>query len=196
MRARGFTLVEMLVALAVFALLASGGVSVMAWASASQGAASQRMARVGDLQRARAMLHADLSQAAPRRTRNAAGGAAVQAFTGSADPHAPVLFAFARRGWENPQGTPRASLQYVEYRLREGRLERSARPMLDGARLDPPQLVIDGVRAASVRYRYQGQWLDGWPGGVDQVPEALRLGLELEDFGRIEQAFLMPGQWP
>ena len=66
---RGFTLVEMLVALAVFALLAAGGVTVMAWASASQGVTQARMARVGDLQRARALLEADLAQAAPRRTR-------------------------------------------------------------------------------------------------------------------------------
>src|SRR5690606_17234435 len=83
---RGFTLVEMLVALAVFALLAAGGVTVMAWASASQGATQARMARVGDLQRARPLLEADLAQAAPRRTRNASGIAAVQAFTGTAEP--------------------------------------------------------------------------------------------------------------
>lgn len=194
--ARGFTLVEMLVALAVFALLAAGGVTVMAWASASQGVTQARMARVGELQRARAMLQADLSQAAPRRTRNAAGIGAVQAFTGSAEPGAGVLFALTRRGWENPQGAPRASLQYVEYRLRDGRLERSARPMLDGARLDPPQAVIEGVREARVMYRFQGEWMDGWPGGMDRVPEALRLTLELEGLGRIEQAFLMQGQWP
>src|SRR5690606_20895786 len=142
--ARGFTLVEVLVALSVFALLAAGGVAVMGWASASQGATQARMARVGELQRARAMLQADLSQAAPRRTRNAAGIGAVQAFTGSAEPASGLLFALTRRGWENPEGAPRASLQYVEYRLQDGRLERSARPMLDGAGLDRPQSVIEG----------------------------------------------------
>src|SRR5690606_26705545 len=125
--ARGFTLVGVLVALSGFALLAAGGVAVMGWASASQGAAQARVARVGDLQRARALLRADLSQAAPRRTRDAAGVAPVQAFTGSAERGAGVLFAFARPGWENPQGAPRASLQYVEYRLRDGRLERQSR---------------------------------------------------------------------
>lgn len=194
--ARGFTLVEVLVALSVFALLAAGGVAVMGWASASQGVTQARMARVGELQRARALLQADLSQAAPRRTRNAAGVAAVQAFTGSAEPGAGVLFAFARRGWENPQGAPRASLQYVEYRLRDGRLERQSRPMLDGARMAPPQVVIQGVRGARVLYRFQGEWMDGWPGGIDRVPEAVRLTLELDGIGRVEQAFLMQGQWP
>lgn len=194
--ARGFTLVEMLVALAVFALLAAGGVTVMAWASNSQGATQARMARVGELQRARAMLQGDLSQAAPRRTRNAAGIGSVQAFTGSAEPASGLLFALTRRGWENPEGAPRASLQYVEYRLQDGRLERSARPMLDGAGLDRPQSVIEGVRDARVMYRFQGEWMDGWPGGIDRVPEALRLTLDLDGLGRIEQAFLMQGQWP
>ncbi|AOH36404.1 type II secretion system minor pseudopilin GspJ [Luteimonas sp. JM171] len=193
---RGFTLVEMLVALAVFALLAAGGVTVMAWASASQGVTQARMAHVGDLQRARALLEADLAQAAPRRTRNASGIAAVQAFTGTAEPGTGLLFALTRYGWENPQGAPRASLQYVEYRLQDGRLERSARPMLDGARMDPPQLVIDGVQGARVQYRFQGAWMDGWPGGMDRVPEAVRLTLDLERIGRVEQAFLMQGQWP
>ena len=68
--------------------------------------------------------------------------------------------------------------------------------MLDGAGFDPPQLVIDGVRNARVMYRFQGEWMDGWPGGTDRIPEALRLTLELDGLGRIEQAFLMQGQWP
>lgn len=194
MRMKGFTLVEMLVALAVFALLAAAGVSVMAYATGSQGIAQARMARVADLQRMRALLEADLGQAVARRTRNNAGQPAVQAFTGSADPHAAVLFAFVRAGHDNPHGAPRSSLQYVEYRLRDGNLQRSTRPMLDGSRLDPPQTLIDGVHAARMLYRYQGQWLDGWPGGVDRVPEAVRLTLELDGFGVVEQWFLMPGQ--
>src|SRR5690606_33988596 len=129
---------------------------------------------VGDLQRARALLEADLAQAAPRRTRNASGIAAVQAFTGTAEPGKGLLFALTRYGWENPQGAPRASLQYVEYRLQDGRLERSARPMLDGARMDPPQLVIDGVQGARGQYRFQGACMDGWPGGLGPGPPAGR----------------------
>ncbi|WP_152540927.1 type II secretion system minor pseudopilin GspJ [Luteimonas huabeiensis] len=196
MRARGFTLLEMLVALAAFALLAAAGVGVMGYAAGHQGVAQARMARVGELQRARALLGADLAQAAPRRTRDAAGQAAVQAFAGTARPGDGVLFALVRRGWENPAQAPRASLQYVEYRLRDGRLERAARPMLDGARLQPPQVVIAGVRGVEVAYRFQGEWMDGWPGGADRVPEALRLALDLEGLGRVEQAFAMPGSWP
>ena len=43
------------------------------------------------------------------------------------------LLAFVRRGWHNPDALPRPSMQYVEYRLVDGQLERSARGALDGA---------------------------------------------------------------
>lgn len=145
---------------------------------------------------ARALLKDDLSQVAPRRTRDAGGNVAVQAFVGSADPGEGDLFALTRRGWSNPERAPRASLQYVEYRLRDRVLERAARPALDGAVLGQPQALLHGVHAVQVRYRFRGAWLDGWPGGATEVPEALRLELDIDGIGRVQQLFLMPGQWP
>ncbi|WP_407354638.1 type II secretion system minor pseudopilin GspJ [Luteimonas sp. R10] len=192
--AHGFTLVEMLVALAVFALLSAAGVTVLAYAADNQGVLRERMQRIGEVQRARAVLRADLSQAAPRPTRNAAGHPAVQAFTGSADAAPGLLFALVRRGWSNPEQAPRASLQYVEYRLVEDRLERGTRPALDGAVLGTPQVLLRGVRTARAHYRYQGEWMDGWPGGADRVPEALQLDLQIDGIGDVRQLFLMPGQ--
>lgn len=196
LRGAGFSLVEMLVALVIFGLIAAAGVAVMAYAADNQGVLRERMDRIGEFQRARALLKSDLSQAAARRTRDATGAVSVRAFAGTADPGAGPLFALARRGWDNPEHAPRASLQYVEYRLQDGRLERSARPALDGAVLGEPQVLLRGVSAAEVRYRYRGAWLDGWPGGVTEVPEALRLALDVDGIGRVEQLFLMPGQWP
>ena len=58
MSARGFTLVEMLVALLVFALLSAVGVTVMAYAADNQGVVQARMDRLGEFQRARALLKA------------------------------------------------------------------------------------------------------------------------------------------
>lgn len=194
--AAGFSLIEMLVALVVFALISSAGVAVMAYAADNQGVLRERMDRIGEFQRARALLKADLSQAAARRTRDATGAVAVQAFTGAADAGEGILFALTRRGWSNPEHAPRASLQYVEYRLRDGRLERGARRSLDGAVLGEPQVLLRGVRAAQAHYRFRGEWQDGWPGGVSEVPEALRLQLDIDGIGRVQQLFLMPGQWP
>ena len=53
-RGRGFTLVELLVALAAFALLAAAGVGVLAYAADNQQLLSARMERLAEFQRARA----------------------------------------------------------------------------------------------------------------------------------------------
>lgn len=196
-RSRGFTLVEMLVAVLVFALLSAAGVAVLVQAADHQAAVGARLARLGEFQRARALLQADLSQVAVRRVRHPDGGAARDAFVGRAvradDPSSTPLLGFVRRGWSNPDALPRASLQYVEYRLVDGRLERSTRPMLDGAPSGTPQGLLTGVSSARLAYLDRGQWSDGWPGGATAHPEALRLELELDGIGRIAQLFLLPG---
>ncbi|GAB3345114.1 type II secretion system minor pseudopilin GspJ [Marilutibacter aestuarii] len=188
---RGFTLVEMLVALFVFGLIAASAVAVMAYAIDNQDVVRGRAEEVAAFQRARALLRADLGQAAVRRVRDANGQAARRAFV-AGGPDAPVLLGFVRRGWNNPEGEARASMQYVEYRIVEGRLERRTRPALDGAAMSAPQVLLEGVHSARVRYRFRGDWLEGWPGGADTLPDAIALDLELDGFGRVEQLFLVP----
>lgn len=196
--ARGFSLVEVLVAVVVFALLSAAGVAVLAYAVDQHGIVRERLDRVQEFQRARALLRADLGQAAPRRARRADGSVPAQALVGTAgDAVAGMpLVALVRRGWSNHDEAPRASLQYVEYRLVEQRLERRTRPAVDGAALGKPQVVLAGVHGARALYHYRGQWLDGWPGGADAVPAAIRLQLELDGLGDVEQWFLMPGTSP
>lgn len=195
----GFTLVEMLVALLIFGLISAVGVGVMTYAADNQGVLHQRMERLGEFQRARALLAADLAQAVPRRVRQRNGDASRNAFAGATDGamamrsgSAPLL-AFVRRGWTNPDAEPRASLQYVEYRLVDGRLERSIRTALDGAAPGEPQRLLGGITAAHIGYHARGHWNRGWAGGADALPDAVRLDLELEGIGRVEQLFLLPG---
>lgn len=199
MKARGFTLVEMLVALLIFAMLSAVGVMVMAYAADNQGVVKARMDRLGELQSARALLKADLAQAAVRRVRGRDGSPARNAFVGSTSGATRAmsgnepLLALVRRGWVNPDAEPRASMQYVEYRLVDGQLERSVREALDGAAPGEPRVMLRGIESATIGYHYRGQWLDGWPGGANAMPDAVRLQLQLAGLGRIEQLFLLPG---
>lgn len=191
----GFTLVEILVALAIFGLLAGTAVGVMAWSADQQAALRARMERLGELQRAHALLEADLSQAALRRTRHADGSAARAAFIAApAGDRSRPLFGFVRHGWSNPDAAPRPSLQYVEYRVVDGRLERSARPLLDGAAAGTPQVVLEGVESAHTHFRSYRQWSDGWGGGLTSLPRAVSLDLQLRDLGRVRQVFLLPAE--
>lgn len=188
----GFTLLELLVSLAIFGLIAAAGVSVMAYAADNQGALRGRMDRLGEFQRARGILRADLSQAAPRLTRRGDGSTVRDAFIGGRPGEAGPLFGFVRRGWENPDHEPRASLQYVEYRIVDGRLERSARAALDGALPPAPQVLLDGIGDARVAYLERDAWNDGWPGGAEAMPEAVELELELDAIGHVRLRFLVP----
>jgi general secretion pathway protein J len=187
---KGFTLVEMLVALLVFGLLAAAGVAVMRSTVQSQAAVRARTESIGELQRLRAILKADLSQAALRRTRGPTGERDLLTFAGGAADGR--LIGLVRRGWENPDGAPRASMQYVEYRLVEGRLERRVRPALDGAALQDAQVLAEGVAAAEVGFYGREQWRPSWD-IPDALPEAVRLDLSLEGLGQVSQLFLTSG---
>lgn len=191
-RMQGFTLIELLVALAVFALVASAAVVVMRQSIDQRDAVRARLQQVRELQLVHGLLRSDLQQAAVRRTRNSDGSAARTAFVAAAPGTRGPLFGFVRRGWSNPDRAPRASLQYVEYRIVDGRLERSARPALDGAVAGAPQVLLRGVRSAEVAFHYRAQWSDGWSGGLEALPDALSLELDLEQWGHVRQLFLLP----
>lgn len=190
---KGFTLVEMMAALFIFGLLAAAGVTVMGSTLSNQTAVRERTERLGDFQRTRAILKADLAQAAPRVTRDKEGRAA-PAMTGGVAEAAPFL-TLTRRGWENRDHEPRASLQYVEYSLSDGRLERRSRERLDGTAPGAAQVMIDGVEVMQVWFLYRGEWRPVWSGQPQApLPQAVRLDLTLVGVGSVSQLFLTPGE--
>lgn len=196
MRRAGFTLVEMLVALFIFGLLAAAGAAVMGSTLTSQSAVKSRVDRFADFQRLRAILRADLAQATVRRTRDTSGQPAPVAFIGG-DPwggNPERLFVVVRRGWENPDREARPSLQYVEYRLSGGRVERRVRAALDGVALGPAQVLLTGVDRSQVAFLHQGAWQAAWKGqsGAD-IPAAVRLDLTIKGLGEVTQLFLTTG---
>ncbi|RRT99695.1 type II secretion system minor pseudopilin GspJ [Stenotrophomonas sp. 278] len=191
--AGGFTLIETLVALVIFALIGTTAVGLLAWTADQRAAVRERMDRLAQLQLTHSLLGADLGQVAVRPTRRADGDREPNAFNAAPpdDTRRPLL-AFVRRGWENPAQAPRASMQYVEYRLVEGRLERDARSALDGTLTGEPQVLLDGVRSARTYFYSYGAWSDGWMGGQTALPRAVRLELELDDMGLLRQDFVLP----
>ncbi|MFN3857633.1 MAG: type II secretion system minor pseudopilin GspJ [Caulobacter sp.] len=199
MRRAGFTLVEMLTALMIFGILTAAGAAVMGGTLTSQRAVKSRVEQFSDFQRLRAVIRTDLGQAAGRLTRDATGQQALASFIGG-DPwggQPDRLLVLVRRGWENPDQAGRASMQYVEYRLVEGRLERRARPALDGAPLGPPLVLVEGVRQARVAFLYRGAWQASWKGVPETaLPQAVRLELSLDGVGQVTQLFLTTGEAP
>lgn len=189
---KGFTLVETLVALAALAVLATGALAVASASTASHDAVREHQARTHEVMRLRAALKADLSQAAPRRARDINGAKAQAALVGSPSSDDAFL-ALVRRGWDNPLQQDRASLQYVEYRLRSGRIERHWRRHVDGSPMQPAQILAEGVRSLKLDFLDFGQWMDGWAGAPNRpLPRAIRLTVDLADSGVVSQVFLLP----
>jgi general secretion pathway protein J len=169
----GFTLVEVMVALMIFAMIAAAGVAILAFSVRAQGATTAALDDMGAVNRLSAIMTADLAQARDRPTRDEAG-ALLPAFTGTAS--GVPLIRLVRGGWDNVDAAPRASLQKVEYRLTSGGIERVAYPALDGAAPLPPALLLDHVTAVQLRYRYAGAWSDRWDGNPQaSLPQAVEL---------------------
>ena len=188
-RRAGFTLVEVLVALALFAMISSAGVGLLSFAIDNRLAVRDASERTAAFQRARALMRADLGQAAPRRVRGA-DGAPQAAFELGGE----ALFAVTRRGWINPGEARRASMQRVDYRLVDGRLERRVRERLDGARPAEPQVLLENVQSARVTAILDGDPIADWrPVQNRPLPDAVRIDLTLEDYGPVSQLFLVAG---
>lgn len=186
----GFSLVEVLVALAVFALIAGAGASVLAVSLNTRDSVRQASEGVAELQRLRATLRADIGQATERRTRGPNGRPSAQPMMTGQNPDE-ALLVLTRAGWTNPGKDPRPSLQRVEYRLVEDRLERRFTDYLDGARPGPPQILARGVRAAEVSFMVGGQAAPAYAASMEQpLPDAVRVRLTLDGLGPIEQLFL------
>jgi general secretion pathway protein J len=191
---KGFTLVEMMVALLIFGIVSAAGVGIMSFSVDNQQIVRVRAQRLDELQRTRTALKADLAQAAGRRTRSEDGRPAGRAMSGGDQAVGGPLLQLVRRGWDNPDAAPRASLQAVEYRLANGRLERRTRPALDGAAYAPPQVLLTGVAGARVAFEIGGQWIETLPNGPHQpLPQAVRLDLTLDDYGPLSQVFVVTG---
>lgn len=189
MKRNGFTLVEMLIALSIFGMLAAAGVTLLGVTARTQQTADRLLAEVGELRRLGALLEADLALAAPRPWRDR-DGRPQRAFAGGGGGEAPVLLAFVRGGWDSGDG-PR--LQRVAYRLREGRLERLAFAHVDGAGEATAVTLLDGVRALRLRYRDEdGLWHERWAHSDQaRLPRAVELVTDSESHGLVRQLFLV-----
>ena len=152
-REQGFTLVEMLVSLVIFALLASAGVGLLRASVSTQEAVDRSLGRVSAQERLGALFNADIGQAIARPV-TGLGTFREAPFEGSAS-----AMSLTRAGWANISDQPRSSLQRVDWRLGDGGAVRVAHLFLDGADPGQPALMMRDVARIGFRYRrVDGGW--------------------------------------
>lgn len=185
---RGFTLVELMVALLVFGMIAGAGALLLATSVDSQVRVTARLDSSAQLRRAHALLSADMAQAVARPTRGGATGQRPAFAGGGSGP----IAALVRAGWDNPGGDARPNLQRVEYRVEGGRLMRLTAMALDGGEAGNPLVLAEGLTAATARYRAQDGWRDVWdPIDPALVPRAIEINLTFADGRSLTQRFMV-----
>lgn len=195
--ARGFTLLELLIAIALFALLGVGTYRLLDSVLRVDEATRLQEQRLRELTRGMAAFERDLRQVLARPVR-APYGDSLAALLGEGRER--QTLEFTRTGWRNPTDSPRSRLQRVRWEVRDGYWERRYWPVLDQAQDSQPQVqqVLDGVSGWQVRYLDQdGNWQDSWPGGVDEqslgsLPRAVELRLEHRHYGVLRRLFRLP----
>ena len=195
---RGFTLLELLVAVAIFALvgaMAYGGLQRVLDQQQRTGEQSQRLS---DLQKAYMIMQRDLEQLVARKIRNEFGDT-VDALVGGSGFDG---VAFSRAGRANPAGFMRSNIQRVAYVPDQETLLRRTWRVLDRAQDSQPddQVLVEGLRRFAMRFLDDAnEWQDRWPpqaqgGGVAStgLPRAVEVQLELDETGTLNWLFMLP----
>jgi general secretion pathway protein J len=193
MKARGFTLLEVLIAVAIVATMAVLGYRALDSLSESEARLSAESAHWGALDAFFSRMEADLRQAVPRSARFGAARLPAWLGTVTASDGNSVL-EFSRAGPEfNVE--PSSAGQRLGYRLREGAVEVLYWPGYDRpSDLSPvPYTLLDNIARLRLAYlTTNGTWVDVWPAaGEPELPRAVRVELTLVSGDLIERWFAL-----
>ena len=194
----GFTLIEILVAIAIFAVLGLAANRLLGQVVRADDATRDRGARLAELQRAMGILERDALQVVARPVRDELGERQ-PAMTGGVKS----LLEFTRAGWRNPAGARRSELQRVAYVLENKELLRFYWPVLDRAEGSEPirQVLLHDVESADVEFiSGEGERRSFWPQDTGEeaaaLPRALGIRLVVPPYGEIERLFALPDVLP
>ena len=201
-RRAGFTLLEVLIAMAITALVATLSFSSISAVLSSVAGWRASSERISALNRAWTIISRDIEQFVPRPVRDAYGETE-SALWGNSGRDS--VLNFTRAGWHNPNQVPRSQLQRLRYRLADTVLWRDSYAVLDRTEQSEPQSVplLSGVQEFTLAFLepdlvLRGETLDtdGWPDRWDiekqPPPQALEIRLLLDDWGELRWLYELP----
>lgn len=208
---RGFTLIEVLIAMAITAFVSLLSYQTLSTALTGIDSARSESDRLHEINRAFNVLSRDIRLISNRPVRDEFGMLA-SAVSGGELARDPLRL--TRSGWHNSTGAPRSTLQRVAYRLEEDRLLRLTYPVLDRTTaIEPTETVlIEDVEELAFRFLPSVNvvevnrdqtidrrfWQDNWVADVGftdkliEPPAAIEVRITLSDWGELERLYVMP----
>ncbi len=193
--ARGFTLIEVLVAMAVFGVLTILAYMALGQTLNNAEQLTERMERLQAIQRTMRYLSNDLAAASPRPVRSELGDTYLPAVMVSAAND--FALAVTHGGWNNPAGLPRSTQQRSVYLLEDDKLFRVYYTVLDATYSNDAisTQILDGVESLEFRLvQDSGETSTQWPplnaqgaSGQRLRPRAVEIVLTLEGEGEIRR---------
>ncbi len=196
LRKQGFTLLEVLIAIAIFSVVSLASFTVFDTVLRGDETSKLSSARQNELQRAFLLIERDISQIA-RRTMRINGEAAQKIFLQTSDDsflENEQALAFVRHGWTNPGLLlPRSDMQAVAYRVNDETLERLHYNFVDSVVGQEPKVrpLISRVSALSFQFYDGKEWQDKW--SSELLPLAVAIEVDTLDFGIIRRQYLVAG---
>ncbi|PWE17112.1 type II secretion system protein GspJ [Marinicauda salina] len=209
-RDSGFTLTEVLVAVAIFALISTAALGLLTTAVRSRDVHAEQLERIEAVQRARVLLRDDIGQLVMRPFRTEEGVVDGRVFSGDvsgADPLEPAqpgepreILVLTRSGWANPGGAqPRSTLQRVAWIYDGTTLKRRAWTYPDAARDAEPttMTVLETARDLRLEFLVGNVWRPDIlvsSGGENSPapPRGVRVRYVAPGLGEIEHVLLSP----
>jgi general secretion pathway protein J len=199
---RGFTLLELLVALAIFGLLAAMSYGGLQAVLEQQWHTEQAADRLAELQKVYLVMQRDIEQIVPRIVRDEFGDAQHPLVGGD-------TLRLTRGGWRNPAGRQRSTLQRIGYAYEEQQLVRYTWSVLDRAQDSEPlkQPLIEDIERLQLRYLESNDvWKEQWPDAADLadnefaegllglpgLPKAVEVTIEHKMYGTLVWLFQLP----
>jgi len=195
---KGFTLLELLVSLAIFSLVAITAYGSIASMISTREHLEEDSRQLQALQTAWRIIGRDIEQAADRPVRSEYE----EELPSMSWTNRPEILALTANGRRNPTGMARSGLQRVAFRLDGSRLVKDSWPVLDRSIETRPfsQVILEGIEGFDVSFIDKNERvLRTWPppedqtGATQSLPRAVNIQLEIRNWGRIDRLFLVSG---
>lgn len=191
-RKNGFTLIEVLVAMAIFGVLSALAYMTLGQTLSNSEMLTERMDRLQSIQRTMSYLSTELMQVAPRSIRADLGQNQEALKSSFGDEFALQL---THSGWPNSAGVPRSTQQRTAYRIEDDELIRYHWNVLDRTVNNIPvaTVMLEGIESLTFRFLLQnGDWVEQWPpisvqagSNSTMLPRAVSIVLVLPDEGEL-----------